>query len=99
MRVFLCVCRLGKKIRRLAEILVFQMCIAKRLQGRRALLPNRVVTSSKVCRENYLDDESLLNKICGLKKPSKKTFCFCRKAENFGFSNVVAKRVTWPITP
>ena len=41
----------------------------------------------KVCGKNYLDDESLLNKICGLKKFTLKTI-LVMPGRNFGFSNV-----------
>ena len=41
----------------------------------------------KVCGKNYLNDESLLNKICGLKKFTLKTI-LVGYSRNLGFSNV-----------
>ena len=55
----------------IAEILVFRMYSQELQKWTGASTLDYHL--GKVCGKNYLDDESLLNKICGLKKITLKT--------------------------
>ena len=74
-----------KKTSLRAEILVFRIYS----QAAQACTDLRILEYDlgKVYGKNYLDDDSLLNKQCGLKKKAPKTV-FLFTSRNFGFSNI-----------